>query len=754
MSSERFQQLGSWIAERELLILLFLAPWLLSPSLSPNITLMALCILPLLWLVRRAAGRPFCLAAPLNPPLLLLLITLAVSFLVAPDAGQSISTATRFLLGAGIYFAFLNWDSRWRRPELVAVILTAVGAGVALYALFTTHWAGDKLVAVGQVIRFVPGLTSVSRFEGIHPNVVGGTMALFIPVVGASVIWAWRWGKRPLLGHWQAFSWAGAIAVLLMLSVLLFTQSRTAILTLLVIGGVAVGVRWRGVGVFIVAVATVVGILVIIGTASGQLTEWMLKVDAIGLDPGIQPYSWLRRLEIWRNAFHIIRDYPLVGCGLDSFTAVAWTNYTFDVVTPTYPLDHAHNLWLQAGTDGGMPGLAAFIWLTFLVILLGLAVHRRRRDERRPLLMGMWLGLLAWLGHGIAFAIPLGTWPAMFVWLLLGVLTSAWQEEEGSVERASSRIRWSGWLVGLIGATLAGVLLWQSPLGALNRGANTLDRALLTHDLEPLTEAQELLTAAGDLSGAGRRLTLIDYEFGDHDRAATGFRADDGAGPYLVSRSRLLISQGELNQTQELTQFGLTVAPESGRLACLAGDAFRLDGDALTALFFYQKVPEREVSMAGHPLMFARCSYHLGLLQKQMGWWSEAAESFRNAVEMDPSRLEYRAEQGWALFQSTGELSQAIAVEEAALEMSPDSHLIMFILTDIYLSAERPQKGLEWALKIVEAAPSDPEGWLRLAQAYWLLEQPSEANQALDQALLLDPENALAADLQEDWSDQ
>ena len=87
MSSERFRQLGSWIAERELLILLFLAPWLLSPSLSPNITLMALCILPLLWLVRRAAGRPFCLAAPLNPPLLLLLITLAFSFLVAPDAG-------------------------------------------------------------------------------------------------------------------------------------------------------------------------------------------------------------------------------------------------------------------------------------------------------------------------------------------------------------------------------------------------------------------------------------------------------------------------------------------------------------------------------------------------------------------------------------------------------------------------------------------------------------------------------------------
>jgi cytochrome c-type biogenesis protein CcmH/NrfG len=134
-----------------------------------------------------------------------------------------------------------------------------------------------------------------------------------------------------------------------------------------------------------------------------------------------------------------------------------------------------------------------------------------------------------------------------------------------------------------------------------------------------------------------------------------------------------------------------------------------------------------------------------------LGRWDAAAEWLGAAAALDPTQLLYQVEYGWALFQATGELSQAVAIEESVLESNPGAVDVILILADIYLQAERPQKGLEWSETAVAAAPADPETWLRLARAYWMLEQGADAQQALVEVLRLDPENSQALTWQREW---
>ena len=97
----RIQRGADWIAGREPVVLLFLAPWLLFPDASRPLTIAALLILPLLWLLRRLAGRPLSVSTPLNGPLLFLLVSVGPAVYISPRPDLSIPQATTLLLGFG-----------------------------------------------------------------------------------------------------------------------------------------------------------------------------------------------------------------------------------------------------------------------------------------------------------------------------------------------------------------------------------------------------------------------------------------------------------------------------------------------------------------------------------------------------------------------------------------------------------------------------------------------------------------------------
>ncbi len=114
---DRIQQGADWIAGHEVWVVLALSPWLLFPAAVRSLTIIALVLLPVLWLVRCLAGRPLSAPTPLNGPLLLLLLGLG-SAVLSRRCQSWLSPSDAFLLGMSLYLAIVNGEEYWRRPDL------------------------------------------------------------------------------------------------------------------------------------------------------------------------------------------------------------------------------------------------------------------------------------------------------------------------------------------------------------------------------------------------------------------------------------------------------------------------------------------------------------------------------------------------------------------------------------------------------------------------------------------------------------
>jgi len=108
-------------------------------------------------------------------------------------------------------------------------------------------------------------------------------------------------------------------------------------------------------------------------------------------------------------------------------------------VGPDTILDHAHNLFLQAGTDYGLPGLVA--WLAQMALLLWMgagAVRHARGGGLWPLAAGLLGGLVAYLVHGLTDSFTHYAKGHTVVWACLSVIAPLWlvlgSRAQGSME--------------------------------------------------------------------------------------------------------------------------------------------------------------------------------------------------------------------------------------------------------------------------------------------------------------------------------
>jgi tetratricopeptide (TPR) repeat protein len=498
--------------------------------------------------------------------------------------------------------------------------------------------------------------------------------------------------------------------------------------------------------------------LLLIGLISGHLADWMNVLDGIGRPPGADLSAWSRRVELWRNALFCVRDYPLSGAGLGAFVHVAPLNYPFLESLPDSLMAIVPNLWLHAGVDLGILGLVAFTWLTIVVVLMGWKIRLRRRGDR-ILLTGFWLGLLAWMGHGLLAGVWLAQPLGILVWVVIGVLLSGWLSEGEEPEPLRSRrgLLQVVWVLGGLGlAVIVGWLL-LSPVLFLNQGAQRLDYALINHSIATdertrlLKDAQRLLGQVGDLPGAIRRQAVLEYELGSDEQAAVAFRQDPGAEPYLFSRGRWLLASGRKTEAEHLLGVAVEAVSVSPRLACLRARVDSERGDPFGALDNYRRGLDLSATFDAEPEALIECHDGFARLAESLGWWGEAAGSLAQAAELDPRNLDFQRRYAWALFTATGELGESVAVLEGALRLEADSVPMMMTLIDIYLAAERPQKAVEWSQNAIDVDSSNAGCWLRLAKAYAALEEFEQARSALAETLRLDPNLPEAIDLQTEW---
>lgn len=251
--------------------------------------------------------------------------------------------------------------------------LVASATLVALYGLFQWLVTGDIITAEG-----------VRRIRGVYgsPNNLALMLERVIPLAAALVLLAPPSPRRWLYG-----------AALLPLAACLFlTFSRgawllgmpTALLWLAWWGGARTR-RWVG----------ALGAAALVALLPFAATERLASTT--DLDGG----TWFIRFRLWEATLAMLRDFPLLGVGLDNFL-YAYDAYRLPDAWREPDLSHPHQIFLHFWVALGLPGLALLLWQQW--IFWGKLFRRRALPDgtvARALLVGLGASMAATVAHGL-----------------------------------------------------------------------------------------------------------------------------------------------------------------------------------------------------------------------------------------------------------------------------------------------------------------------------------------------------------------
>lgn len=424
------------LAQYDWLLLVLLAPiFLYADRVPPSIVCLALLALPLSWLSHFLSAGRFITRTPLDLPILCLLLTVPLSLYASASFATSLPRLTGLLFGIALYYSLLRLSADAQRFPVAVGFWLLSAFSIAVLGLFGTDWVTSKFSVLNGLTNLLPHLVSGlgSRSErGLHPNVIGGTLALFITPL-LSALWVRRARKaeaQPMSerrGRWRAWLYPDQptgrmvwLAALLVLGgLLLLTQSRSALfgvaVALVFYGAVrSKALRWLAV---LGMAASLVALIAIGPNRVGEALLGTGGVSAVGsLDfPG--------RQEVWSRALYALQDFPFTGVGLGQFEAVVRLFYPLFLIGPDTEVPHAHNIYLQVGVDFGIGGLVAYVAMLVAVLLMAVRAYRSLPPSLpRRLLLGFACGLLAFQLFGLSDAVAVGTKPAFEWWLTLSLI--------------------------------------------------------------------------------------------------------------------------------------------------------------------------------------------------------------------------------------------------------------------------------------------------------------------------------------------
>ena len=407
----RWESVSSGLARVGPVVLMVLSPLLLRPDLFPGaqpVTLGAVAIAMVLAIL--AQGRDLWMA--------LLIGGVAFATLLGWQQASNAEAALPYLCGLAFGLFAMTTVASWSRTPLrlamAAALYLLAGMGVltigriiAGISLVDTDWLSEVVVRVlPRADLRVPGL-SVDRF--VNRNALGGAALLFVPV-GFALISA---TAREYVWH-RPLRWLGAAVALLGSVTLVYSQSRTALVAILVTVFVFVALRRRTwwLKVMLPSLLVVVLALTLIGcraTTAAQHQQLMVTASS----------SAAQRIPIWRQGVDHLRESPWRGIGLNEF------RYVYKSAGSSSDIAHAHNIFLQIALDLGLIGLSVYI------ALIGTLLYRAEQAARGPDLLarriacGAGLALTAVHVFGLGDAISLGAKVGLFQWLGAGLVLAA-----------------------------------------------------------------------------------------------------------------------------------------------------------------------------------------------------------------------------------------------------------------------------------------------------------------------------------------
>lgn len=334
----------------------------LTPSLLETASAAVLAVWLLSLLLRRDQVLPSHVAG-----LWVALLVVVTLFAFVLGLGRGYTTQTyhdymKFIFGVLLFYVV--WSTTRALGDacrLLTVLLAATGlaalVGLALYAAGPriTLLALARLIPYGypsaRIVRYIEDdpakpmrLTSTS----VDPNSFAGLLAVVLVLAVVQGI-----AQRPLLPRWLCWGVAAVVA-----PALLLTYSRAGWLGAAAGIGLAAVLRYRWMllpGIGALASALTLGL--------GQVFFQRLWLGFTLQDPATR-----MRLEEYRTALAIIREYPLFGVGFgEAPTLALWTGVS--------------SIYLTIAERMGLLGLAAFLLAVGSITLVGLRAWHQTADQ-------------------------------------------------------------------------------------------------------------------------------------------------------------------------------------------------------------------------------------------------------------------------------------------------------------------------------------------------------------------------------------
>ena len=374
-------------------------------------------------------GRPWP-RTPLNLPIIVLGMMGVVGYWVSFDQSLSWPKVAGLLFGLAVAWRTVSFIQRWQQGFSWAIALfLAFGWAIVALSLLGAAWP-RTIPIIGQSLSLLPaGALTLAGGDanGYNPNEIAGVM-LWVTPFACALAWGWLAGplrRERVNGRWTTL--AGMFVVvtaLVFTAVLSLTFSRGGVLAL-VIGLVALiifaGGRWRQ-QVLVLTALVFITLLILIGRngLEDSLAFVIGGNSEFSMSGGIA--SLAGRTEIWSRALYGIADFPMTGMGMGTFRELVHILYPLFLISSETDISHAHNHWLQAGLDVGIPGLIAYIsiWLGAIGLLM-LTGRTPRTALHRWAGYGLAASFTAYFVFGLVDTVALGARPGFVFWYMIGL---------------------------------------------------------------------------------------------------------------------------------------------------------------------------------------------------------------------------------------------------------------------------------------------------------------------------------------------
>lgn len=187
---------------------------------------------------------------------------------------------------------------------------------------------------------------------------------------------------------------------------------------------------------------------------------------------GVMSVATIRhRIELWRNAWFLARDFPFTGAGLGHQSVAAVYNGYFE--PRRFCFLHSHNIFVQTHLEQGLLGLLGLAGMVVASVVVGRrALARALPASLRPVALSAAAGALTLALCGLTELIPFSMVGLILLFGLLGILTGVAGDDAASAP--STRGDAAPWprLTRFVvpAAVLAAVLIALVPLGLAPRG--------------------------------------------------------------------------------------------------------------------------------------------------------------------------------------------------------------------------------------------------------------------------------------------